>query len=234
MVKTGALCLVLFVGGTRPAAAAAPVPKPRIVTRERWGSMPMPIPDSRKQVPVWVTIHHAGELWKKGADPADFVRKMQIWGQNRPRLERPPRNTFWPDLPYHFLIAPDGRIFEGRPVQFEPESNTNYPLKGNIGVELMGDFNFQRPSVQQLRSVVRLTAWLCRQYSIDLDHVRTHRDAAGGQTDCPGKDFYRYWQDGRFKGWVKQILVGKTPDVELGPPLPGGPTVPIPGAASVP
>jgi hypothetical protein len=232
-MKAWVLCLLLGMGGAGLAAEPAAVAKPRMVSRSEWGSKPMPIPDRRKQVPVWVTIHHAGELWKKGADPAEFVRRMQSWGQNRPRLEKPPRDTFWPDLPYHFLIAPDGRIFEGRPVEYEPESNTAYALKGNIGVELMGDFNFQRPSVEQLRAVVALTAWLCREHEIDIEHVRTHRDAAPGQTDCPGKDFYRYLQDGQFQGWVKQALAGKVPDVKPGPPLPGGPAVSIPDAAGL-
>ncbi|MCX5797608.1 MAG: peptidoglycan recognition family protein [Elusimicrobia bacterium] len=227
------LSLLLGLGGARPAGAAEPppVPKPRIVTRAQWGSKPMPIPEARRQVPVWVTLHHAGDPWKKGADPAEFVRRMQSWGQNRARLENPPRDTFWPDLPYHYLIAPDGRIFEGRPVEYEPESNTDYALKGNIGVELMGDFNLQRPSVEQLRSAARLTAWLCRKHGIDLSHVRGHQDAAPDQTDCPGRDFYRYLQDGRFKAWVLEALDGKIPDVKPGPPLPGGPADPIPGAA---
>jgi len=197
--------------------------KPALVTRQQWGSQAKPIPDSRRQTPAWVTIHHAGEPWRAGADPADFVRRMQSWGQNRPKLEKPPRDTYWPDLPYHYLIAPDGRIFEGRPVEYEPESNTNYPVSGNIGVELMGDFNLQRPSPAQLRSVVELTAWLCREHGIGLDHVRTHRDAAPGQTDCPGKDFYRYVEGGQFRGWVREALSGQEPVIEPGPALADGP-----------
>src|SRR5581483_11279512 len=164
--------------------------KNEIVTREAWGSKPKPIPADRKQKPLWITLHHAGELFHEGKDdPAEFVRKMQIWGQNRPKLEKPPRDTYWPDLPYHFLIAPDGRIFEGRPVDYEPESNTTYPLKGNIGVEMMGDFNVQQPTLKQIRSCVLLTAWLCRRYHIACDRIRTHQDVAPGQTDCPGKNF---------------------------------------------
>lgn len=203
------------------------VSAPPIVTGAQWGSKPRPIPDSRKQVPVWITIHHAGEIWKAGQDPAQFVRNMQIFGQNRPFKEKPPRNTYWPDLPYHFLIAPDGRIFEGRPIQYEPESNTKYPLKGNICVEMMGDFNVQRPSVAQLRSCVHLTAWLRDKYHIDNAHVRTHEDAAPGQTDCPGKDFYRYFLDGQFKRWVNASMDGHSPEVIPGPALKGGPDRPI-------
>src|SRR5438552_1515556 len=120
-------CLILIVA---LAGCAHPVSRPTIVTRQQWGSGAKPIPDDRKQVPVWITIHHAGELWQNQMDPAEFVRRMQRWGQRRPQIEKPPRNTYWPDLPYHFLIAPDGTIFEGRPAEYEPESNTKYPLKG--------------------------------------------------------------------------------------------------------
>src|SRR5437763_13777623 len=77
------------------------VEKPPIVTREQWGSQPQPIPDSRRHVPKFITIHHAGVDWKAGRDPADFVRTMQAWGQ---------REKHCPDLASHFLIAPHGRI----------------------------------------------------------------------------------------------------------------------------
>lgn len=204
-----------------PVCWAGAPQRPALVSRAQWGSRPMAIPESRRQTPAWVTLHHAGVVWK-GGDPAEFVRRMQSWGQDRPRLEKPPMDTFWPDLPYHFLIAPDGRIFEGRPVEFEPESNTAYELKGNIGVELMGDFNFQRPSPAQLRAAAALTAWLLAEYKIGLDRVRGHRDAAPGQTDCPGRDFYRYLEDGSFKAWVRGG------DVRPGPALPGGPAAAIP------
>lgn len=201
------------------------VPRPeKFVTREEWGSKPDAIPDSRKHVPKWITIHHGGELWANKMDPAEFVRSMQAWGKKRPQIEKPPRNTYWPDLPYHFLIGPDGRIFEGRAVEYEPESNTNYSLAGNLGIELMGDFTRQRPSKAQLESVVRLTAWLMQQQHIDMDHVRTHRDAAPGQTACPGTDFYRYFQDGQFKKWVSEVLAGEELKIDPGPPLPDGPT----------
>ncbi len=201
------------------AASAAPA-KPALVTRAQWGSKPDPIPASRRQVPAWITVHHAGVAWRAGGDPVDFIRRMQRWGKEPPRS--------WPDLPYHYLIAPDGRIFEGRPVEFEPESNTRYPLNGNIGVEMMGDFNAQRPSPVQLRSVTALTAWLASEHRIKPDHIRAHKDAAPGQTDCPGRDFDRYFADGAFKRWVRQALTGAAPAIDPGPPLPEGPTAPIP------
>jgi hypothetical protein len=165
-------------------------------------------------------------LWTNTIEPAQFIRNMQEWGKKRPELEQPPRNTYWPDLAYHFMIAPDGKIYEARPVEYEPESNTKYDLAGNLGIELMGNFEEQRPSRVQLKSLVQLTAWLMTQHHIDIDHVRTHRDAAPGQTSCPGRDLYRYFEGGQFKTWVAQALRGRKVRINPGPPLtnPPGPT----------
>src|ERR1051325_10495404 len=61
------------------------VPKPsNIITTQQWGSTPDSIPDSRKQIPHWITIHHAGETWWNNKDPAEFVRNTQQWGKKRP------------------------------------------------------------------------------------------------------------------------------------------------------
>jgi hypothetical protein len=218
--------IVAALAGPAPAAEAAEprplaAPRPEIVSATEWGSKPQPIPDSRKHEPKYVTIHHAGVIWKAAVTPDAFVRNMQSWGQ---------RDKGWPDLAYHFLIAPDGRIFEGRPLAYEPESNTKYPLAGNIGVEMMGSFEVQRPDPRQVASCVKLTAWLCDKYDIDPSLVRGHKDAASGQTSCPGKDFDRYLRDGQFLRWVREAREGKAPAIDLGPPLPGGPTEPIPAA----
>jgi N-acetyl-anhydromuramyl-L-alanine amidase AmpD len=89
---------------------------------------------------------------------------------------------------------------------------------------MMGDFERQRPSRAQLEAVVRLTAWLMQEHHIALENVRTHRDAAPGQTSCPGRDFYRYLKDGQFKRWVEVAQSGRTLTIDPGPPLPDGPT----------
>jgi hypothetical protein len=206
-------CITQDEGAAQPQKARAQ--KPPIVIAQEWGSTPQPIPDSRKHTPKYITIHHAGVTWEGKTTPDKFVKNMQAWGQ---------KDKGWPDLPYHFLIAPDGRIFEGRPLIYEPDTNTKYELAGNIGVEMMGNFNEQRPSEQQLESCVNLVAWLAQEYDIEPQNIRGHNDAAPGQTSCPGKDFYRYLEDGQFRAWVAQRREGKEPDVKHGPPLPEGPT----------
>jgi len=226
MTRIAILMLILAGCATTTTTTAAaqdektekkPVARPaQIVSREEWGSEPQPFPDSKKHTPKYVTIHHAGVIYKPGTDPAKFVKNMQAWGQ---------KDKSWPDLPYHFLIAPDGRIFEARDMAYEPDTNTKYPLAGHIGVEMMGDFNQQRPSPQQLDSCARIVAWICDQKNIDIANIATHKDVAKGQTSCPGNDFYRYIESGEFKEWVQSILQGKEPQIDPGPPLDGGPTV---------
>jgi hypothetical protein len=202
------------------ATPSKPAPRPPVVSAAEWGSAPQPIPDARRHTPTHVTLHHAGVPWRGDRRPVDFVRGMQSWGQ---------RDKNWPDLPYHFLIAPDGTIFEGRSLDYEPESNTRYVLAGNIGVEMMGDFTTQRPAPAQLEACVRLVAWLCGTYGIPPDNIRGHNDAAPGQTACPGTDFTRYLKSGEFVAWVEAVQSGRDPRIDPGPPLPNGPTTRVAG-----
>ncbi len=106
-------------------------------------------------------------------------------------------------------------------MEYEPESNTKYDLAGNINVELMGNFGEQRPSREQLESLVRVTAWLMQELKIGVAEVRTHRDAAPGQTECPGADLYRYFEDGQFRKWLAVASRGEEVSIDPGPPLEG-------------
>jgi len=214
------LFLICLACSLVSAQSTKPVEKPKLVTPEEWGSTPQPMADSRKHTPKFITIHHAGTLWTNDKDPVKFVKNMQTWGQND-------EQRHWPDVPYHFLIAPDGRIIQGRSTAYEPDSNTKYSLQGHIGVELMGDFNRQRASKEQLQSVVKLVAWLCDDLKIDTSEIATHKDRAVNQTSCPGEAFYRYVSEGLIRRWITETIEGKTPDVQLLPALEKGPTTMI-------
>jgi hypothetical protein len=209
------LIAIARVLGAEATTNPTKLEKPPTVTRQQWGSDPQPLGDDQKHTPKVITIHHAGTKWKAGADPAKFVKAVQGWGQ---------RERNWPDLPYHFMIAPDGRIFEARPIEYAPQSNTKYDLPGHVGVELMGNFEVERMSDAQLQSLVKLSAWLCQEYHLKPEEIAGHKDRAEGQTTCPGKDLYRYIEDGSIKTWVSEMLEGKQPDVKLKEPLEGGPT----------
>ena len=156
--------------------------------------------------PDRVVLHHAGVLWKHGDRSRSKIRALQSWGQ---------REKGWPDLPYHFLLDPEGTIYEGREMRFRPESNTQYDLTGAINVHLWGDFDQQRVSLPQLRSTVELLAWLADQWQ--LQKVTTHCQEAPGQTTCPGYDLLRYLDSGTLQDWVQQQRAGASPVVECFP-----------------
>jgi hypothetical protein len=230
-MMAGVMCLglvlcvpVSLVQADDETAQSQPtVDQPAMITVEQWGSDPLPLPDDRKHTPKFITIHHAGVEWKAGSDPYVKVSNLQAWGKKT--VEEGGKD--WPDLPYHYLISPNGRIFEGRPVGYEPETNTNYDVHGHIGIQLFGNFETQRVSPQQVASVAHLVAWLSQEHGVDDALISGHRDVAE-DTSCPGADFYRYLEDGQFLGWVNQVRDGVPPAIDLGPALEDGPTEMIP------
>src|SRR5215216_3890704 len=116
MITRSAMVAVLVLSSAC-FAQEKKVVRPEIVAGKEWGSKPLAIDASRKHVPKFITIHHAGVLWKAGDDPVKKLQGLQVYGQ---------KEKGWPDVPYHFLIAPDGRIFEGRAAEYEPDTNTSY------------------------------------------------------------------------------------------------------------
>lgn len=165
------------------------------ITRQQWGSQPGPLPEDLRHTPSRVVLHHSGVVWKEGDDPFKKIRALQSWGQ---------REKNWPDLPYHFLIAPDGQVFEGRDLHYRPESNTQYDLNGVINVELWGNFDEQPVTPEALRATVELLAWL--RESRGLKQLSTHRLQAPGQTSCPGDDLMRYYDSGELQRRVLERL----------------------------
>ncbi len=215
--------LLILVWASNGMADEPSVSKPKIISAKNWGSDPLPIPESRKHQPRFITLHHAGVEWKAGDDPFVKAQNLQSWGKKT--VEEGGKD--WPDLPYHFLIAPDGRILEGRPTKYEPETNTSYNVTGHIGVLLWGNFEVQRVSPAQVESAVQLVAWLAQEHQVEDKWIRGHQEV-GTETDCPGKDFSRYLKDGRFNTWVNNARRGLPLAIKLGEALEAGPTETVP------
>lgn len=188
------------------------------VAASEWGSHPDRMSDALRQTPRFITIHHAGTEWKSGSDPAEVLRRLQRYGQ---------RAKGWPDVPYHFLIAPDGRIFEGRALGYAGDTNTLYDTTGHVQVQLWGNFEEQRVGAPQLAALVRLLAWLVRTQGIPPDRIAGHLDRSP-DTVCPGRDLDRYIANGDVQGWVEQALAGEEPAVSVRPPLADGPIAFVP------
>jgi hypothetical protein len=157
------------VKGTSPqSSAAAAVPRewlPPAGTARSW---------------KWIVIHHS-------ATPAGSARTF----------DRMHRDKGWDELGYHFVIgngteSSDGQIEVGTrwPKQkwgaHAKTPNNEYNDYG-IGVCLVGNFDIERPTPQQTRSLARLVAYLMKTYNVPASRVLGHADT-GKPTDCPGRN----------------------------------------------
>ena len=167
-----------------------------IVPRSGWNANP-PKP-YKQQVPVQITVHHeGGKLLAANADGGQRLKNIQTWCMG------PDRN--WTDVPYHFLIAADGTIYEGRAATTVGETNTEYDPSGHLLICFLGNYEQQELNPELLDVLTRLIAYKCKQYNISPETIATHRDHSK-QTTCPGKNIYPYFENGYVKKIVKEIL----------------------------
>jgi N-acetyl-anhydromuramyl-L-alanine amidase AmpD len=141
----------------------------------------------KQHSPVCVTIHHTAARQNNRRSLAEKMRALQRFSTHPEKLANGKVKPAWPDVPYHFYVGADGKIAEGRNVDFVGDTNTNYNPAGHIQVVLEGNFEVERPTSDQLQSTVRLLAWLCREHKIPPSRVGRHSDYAS--TACPGKYF---------------------------------------------
>ena len=154
----------------------------------------------QSHIPVRLTIHHEGQIFEKGQDAAKHIKDVQVWGMGPDRK--------WADIPYHFLIDLDGNIYQGRNVFTAGETATTYDPTGHLLLTCIGNFEEQELPEEQLQALINLTAYCCIKYQISPDSIAAHKDYA--ETLCPGKNLYKYIENGYIKRKVKKILADCT------------------------
>jgi len=192
MKSIATLCAALLMAG---CASVKPPPAPQIVSVQAWGGTPASAPAAPQHISK-ITLHHQGEIWKDGTDVENYLRRLQQWSRLTKR---------WADIPYHYVIAPDGRIYAARPLEQAGDTNTEYDPRGHALVMLVGNFEEQQPTPAQLNAAVELTAWLAREHKLGLDDIASHKDYSR-QTVCPGKNLYAHLASGWFKAEVGRRL----------------------------
>ena len=140
-----------------------------------------------------VTLHHTGDAQplRVTDDPAQRLRNLQAWGA---------RERNWWDVPYHFLMDLEGRIYEGRDWRFMGETNTAYDPRGHFLVSIIGNYERQEPTPAQLSSIADLMAWALDAFDLPSDRIGGHYHYA--QTGCPGKYLRPYLEDGSLRRMV--------------------------------
>lgn len=143
-----------------------------------------------------ITLHHSGIVFTGDKTSPQYLQNLQAWSL----AERG-----WVDVPYHFLIDLQGEIWEGRPILFRGDTNTEYDPTGHALISVIGNYEKQIISPAQLTSIAKLMAALCKKYQVQPETIKSHKDYVPS-TLCPGKDLYRYLQDGTLIDSVKKYL----------------------------
>jgi N-acetylmuramoyl-L-alanine amidase len=169
-----------------------------MVSVAQWGGTPANATLARPHTISRITLHHQGVAFPRERDPQQYLRDLQSWSR---------ATKAWIDVPYHYIIDLDGRVYEGRDIRFASDTNTSYDPLGHALIEVVGNFEEVEPSAAQLEAVANLMALLAVRYSVPVENIRGHRDYA--DTECPGKNLYRYLENGYFHQQVRARLAAR-------------------------
>ncbi len=167
------------------------VSAPDIISSRQWGGKALTDtlpPHKIKRI----TVHHGGVYFNPDSNVITYLRKLQKWSREK---------KHWIDIPYHYMIDFQGRIYAARPLRFPGDTNTDYDPRGHALICVIGNFEEQTVNEKQLDSLTALIAWLMVKYHVPIDSVKTHKDYT--ETLCPGKNLYYYYRNGQIK---KRIL----------------------------
>ena len=141
-----------------------------------------------------ITFHHSGDNEPfYGTTLQDTVAQLQKdWRAHRERG--------WGDIGYHFGIDRVGRVWQLRSLRYQGAHVWGRD-EHNIGVVVLGNFEFQAPTVQQRDRIRVFSPLLRRIYRLPATRIHTHQEIAlpGHGTLCPGRHMQPYMEICRNK-----------------------------------
>ena len=155
-----------------PPAVGEIVPAPQIVARAEWDADPPP-PEADRSIRR-IVIHHVGTRFD---GPAGGEEKM------RHLLLSVAEHRGWSDVPYHYVVDVDGRIYEGRSESRLADSRTLDDVSG-LHIALQGNYESEAPAPAQLAALVQLVQSKARELHVADENIFLHSDLA--PTKCPG------------------------------------------------
>ena len=173
----------------KAAHAADDVGQPGIVSRAGWGADESKRTWAPSFAPIKRMIVHHTVTANDDRDPAATVRSIYHYHSV---------SQGWGDIGYNFLVAPDGRIYEGR----WSGSTTGEDAarrgvigaharghnKGAVGTAMLGNLTNRDATPEAKNALADLLAWKADRHGLDPQGLIGHRDV--GKTACPGNVFY--------------------------------------------
>jgi hypothetical protein len=178
-----------LAGGDRPR------PLPRIdsaagvVSRREWASAPPNLSLINPMNGVdRITVHHDGmppvslRSKKDVANRLELIRSVHTGNSDD-------SGRHWADIGYHYIIDPQGRVWEGRPVRYQG-AHVKQNNEHNLGIMVLGNFDEQTPTSDALTALDAFIADRMRAYRVSVRRVYTHQEI--NPTACPGSNLQSY------------------------------------------
>jgi hypothetical protein len=165
-----------------------------ILKRSGWNAA---APNWDRLAPLWrgdkvkyVTVHHTATAPRAGFAPLQTIKSNQNYHMG---------DKNWGDVAYHFMVTPDGKIYEARSPKFASDSHGAYltkkqwesapaPANGvtlfpfsdhaiqapgasheHINIAFVGDFYKSVPTAAAIASVEALVAALIKEYGLKVE-----------------------------------------------------------------
>lgn len=148
-----------------------------VIPRNNWATgNPVPARMNVMTPITQVTVHHDGMDPFYSSDESDTKARLDA-------IRKSHLGRGWGDIGYHFVIDRAGRIWQGRPLNYQGAHVKDHN-EGNIGVMCVGNFDQQNPSESQLNTLDRYIKALMSSFTVPVTRVWTHQEL--GPTACPG------------------------------------------------
>ena len=177
--------------GARPSRMQGTMASLRALPRATWGAQPVRRRNTKPMGRVdKITVHHS-------APPADFTGGTQgLAGTEIRKIQRHhQRNKGWADIGYHYVIDRNGRLWQGRSLEFQGAHASGKANRGNIGIVLLGNYSPGRQHMTQAQGqcLTTLLAQLTDYFKLSPDAIYTHNQIrSAGHTACPGPEITAY------------------------------------------
>jgi hypothetical protein len=180
--------VVVMIAACHKVSGAPPLPDGlRYVPRAAWRANAPVLPMTR-HVPTRLTIHHTGTAQNLARTIEQKLSGLQAFSQRDDSLASGRKKPAWADVPYHYYVAVDGAVAEGREWSYVGDTNTEYDPTGHLLVVLEGNFERDTLTTAQRRTLGALVPALTRHFRITNSNLGAHRDFAN--TLCPGRNLY--------------------------------------------
>jgi hypothetical protein len=163
----------------------------QVLPRERWThERPiMTLANPMGQINT-ITVHHDGmppvtlRTERDAAERIDLIRRAHL-------------GRGWADIGYHYIIDPQGRVWQGRPRNLQGAHVKDHN-EHNLGIMVLGNFVEQRPTAAALASLDAFVLANMRLFRVSLRDVQTHQELA--TTACPGTNLQAHMERARTRG----------------------------------